>query len=172
MRLVNVVIPPQLRQLVLPNSQERYFGLHWKMERDELQVITAQGACTGSHRAYLAFHNHPRNFPALRDCNLGSSDAAAREMLLIDWQERRAYIAALAEGRTFLAQQNSRVPASSRSSNPAQSLAAALIQLDREVRGIDEISRWLDSQMHSLPHEDHHRAEVALLLRRLQGGAV
>ncbi len=172
MKPVNVELPPQLRGLVLSDSQERYFGLHWATDRDELWVTTPRGTRVGSHRVYLAFHNHPRNFPALRDHKLGSSDQAAQEMLILDWQERLAYVAALTAAQAFFSQQPSSDRLVSEQTSQGLTLAAALVRLDQEARGVEEMSRWLDDQMYSLPCQDRERAQVALLLRRLQGGAV
>ncbi len=170
MRPLNVAVPPRFCELVLPDYRGRYLGLHWLMSADELQVTIPHGAHAGSRRAYQAFVHHPRNFAALQGCKLGSTDSTAREMLILDRQDLRAHVVSLAQGRAFL---NRQAPQSELLTlQPRSTLTSELIRIDREARAIDQMLRWLDGQISDLSAQEQSQAQVALLLRRLQGGAV
>ena len=99
---------PQLTQLDIPvppapileqavgyenTHNARYLSLWWEPAGDEAMVSDGFVTFTGHWAGYLAFIHHKLLYHHLAIYNLGSSDDPAEYRLVVDLQERKAYIA-------------------------------------------------------------------------------
>ncbi len=75
------------------NKGARYLALWWEPGGDEAMVSDGYVTFTGHWPGYLAYIHHPSVYPYLVTYNLGSSDDLAEYRLVIDLQERQAFIA-------------------------------------------------------------------------------
>ncbi len=96
--LVSLPIPvppaPLLERAVgYQREQEAHFlALWWEPCGDEVMVSDGIVSFTGHWPGYLTYVQHPRIYPHLAAYNLGSSECEAEYRLVIDRQDRAAYI--------------------------------------------------------------------------------
>jgi hypothetical protein len=102
---LNVPVPPSLARLCGYPGEARYVGLCWQPCGDECEFDDGRSCGTGSWQFYLGFTQHRAVAPALAPFDLGSSDAEPTHLLVIDGQERKAFVADLRTGREFLRRQ-------------------------------------------------------------------
>ncbi len=104
---LSIPVPPDplLEQALGYNRQARFFATWWQPEGDEAMFSDGIVSGTGLWIGYLAYVQHDRVFAGLAHYDLGGSDRPAKHWLVIDRQERKAYIAWPAEAREFLAHQ-------------------------------------------------------------------
>jgi hypothetical protein len=102
---LDVPVPPGLARLCGYPGEARYVGFCWQPCGDECEFDDGRSCGTGSWQPYLAFTQHRAVAPALAPFDLGSSDAEPAHLLVIDGQERKAFVADLRTGREFLRRQ-------------------------------------------------------------------
>ncbi len=68
-------------------------------------VSDGRTTATGEWQGFLAYVQHPVIYPTLYRFDLGSSETEAKAWLVIDRQERKAWIAKPSDARAFLAHQ-------------------------------------------------------------------
>lgn len=97
-KLISLPIPvpsaPLLERAVgYQREQEaRFLALWWEPCGDEVMVSDGYVSFTGHWPGYLTYVQHQRIYPHLAAYNLGSSECEAEYRLVIDRQERAAYI--------------------------------------------------------------------------------
>jgi hypothetical protein len=106
--LIRRTMNPQLTQLDIPvppapileqavgyenTRNARYLSLWWEPAGDEAMVSDGFVTFTGHWAGYLAFIHHKSIYYHLAIYNLGSSDDPAEYRLVVDLQDRKAYIA-------------------------------------------------------------------------------
>ena len=87
------------------NKGARYLALWWEPAGDEAMVSDGYVTFTGHWPGYLAYVHHPSVYPYLVTYNLGSSDDLAEYRLVIDLQERQAFVCPSQEAVNLLASQ-------------------------------------------------------------------
>ena len=87
------------------NKGARYLALWWEPAGDEAMVSDGYVTFTGHWPGYLAYVRHPCVYPYLVTYNLGSSDDLAEYRLVIDLQERQAFVCPSQEAVNLLASQ-------------------------------------------------------------------
>ena len=87
------------------NKGARYLALWWEPGGDEAMVSDGYITFTGHWPGYLAYVHHPSVYPYLVTYNLGSSDDLAEYRLVIDLQERQAFVRPSQEAVNLLASQ-------------------------------------------------------------------
>ena len=96
MAVAAIPVPPSpvLEQAVgyENNKGARYLALWWEPGGDEAMVSDGYVTFTGHWPGYLAYVHHPSVYPYLVTYNLGSSDDLAEYRLVIDLQERQAFV--------------------------------------------------------------------------------
>jgi hypothetical protein len=104
---LTIPVPPDplLEQALGYTGQARFMATWWEPCGDEAMVSDGQTTATGEWQGFLAYTQHPRIRPALFGFDLGSSETQAEAWLVIDRQERKAWIAKPKDARAFLAQQ-------------------------------------------------------------------
>lgn len=106
---IDAPIPPEpiLENAVGYHNQRgvRHIALWWEPAGDEVMISDGFVTFTGHWSGYLAFIHHPKVYPHLAKYPLGSSDEPARARLVIDLQNRQAFIAPVKEAERFLAAQ-------------------------------------------------------------------
>jgi hypothetical protein len=94
---LNIPVPPApILELAVgyENTRKaRYLALWWEPAGDEAMVSDGFVTFTGNWPGYLAFIHHKLIYHHLVIYSLGSSDDSAEYRLVIDLQERKAYIA-------------------------------------------------------------------------------
>ena len=100
--LLAVPVPPNFAEALGYTGNGRFVGCYWQVMGDEAQLDDGRLDMTGEWDAYLAFVQHPKVYPAVRSYRLGSSDTEARDMLIIDRQEHRLYVAPRNVAAAFL----------------------------------------------------------------------
>ncbi len=83
----------------------RYLALWWTALGDEVMVSDGFVTFTGNWQGYLAYVHYHTIYPTLRRFELGSSEEEARDRLVIDLLERKAWLGAILETEHFLASQ-------------------------------------------------------------------
>jgi hypothetical protein len=115
---------------------------------------------TGTPYGLLAFWRHPAVAPHLRDADLGSSEQDGTQRLVIDRQERRAYLASSATARSVVCGQWPAEPAVELTreewdavverirlamlNRPIPSIADLMRQLQEHSRLVADMIRFLD----------------------------
>lgn len=104
---LSIPVPPGplLEQALGYTGQARFFAAWWEPCGDEAMVSDGCTTATGEWQGFLAYVQHPIIRPALYRVDLGSSETEAKAWLVIDRQERKAWIAKPQDARKFLAQQ-------------------------------------------------------------------
>ena len=80
----------------------RYLSLWWEPAGDEVMVSDGFVTFTGHWAGYLAFIHHKLIYHHLAIYNLGSSNDPAEYRLVVDLQERKAYIAKTRDAETVV----------------------------------------------------------------------
>ncbi len=99
---LHVPAPPNLAEALGYTGNGRFVGCYWQVMGDEAQLDDGRLDMTGEWDAYLAFVQHPKVYPAVRSYRLGSSDTEARDMLIIDREEHKVYVARRLVAAAFL----------------------------------------------------------------------
>ena len=185
-----IPVPPQLEEALGYEGDARWVAFYWTPAGDEAMYDDGQCSGDGDWMGYLAYVDHPavaihllRPCPAclgrgttndlenepcdfcdgagLLPLNLGSSDFEADHWLVIDRQERRAYVAPVDVAASFLRQQWPELPqpsltpdrwgdlvcrlqaelTSALAQRPAPEDVEAMIQ--RQQKTISEMLDWL-----------------------------
>ncbi len=104
---LSIPVPPGplLEQALGYTGQARFFAAWWEPCGDEAMVSDGCTTATGEWQGFLAYVQHPSIYPALVRIDLGSSETEAQAWLVIDRQERKAWIAKPKDARAFLGQQ-------------------------------------------------------------------
>ena len=104
---LSIPVPPDplLEQALGYTGQARFFATWWEPCGDEAIISDGRTTATGEWQGFLAYVQHPIIYPALYRIDLGSSETEAKAWLVIDQQERKAWIATPKDARSFLAQQ-------------------------------------------------------------------
>ncbi len=104
---LSIPVPPDplLEQALGYNGQARFFAAWWEPCGDEAMVSDGRTTATGEWQGFLAYIQHPIIYPALYRVDLGSSETEAKAWLVIDRQERKAWIAKPQDARAFLSAQ-------------------------------------------------------------------
>lgn len=104
---LSIPVPPEpiLEQALGYTGQARFMGTWWEPCGDEAMVSDGRITATGEWQGFLAYVHHPLIRPTLFTFDLGSSESEAEVWLVIDRQERKAWIAKPKDARTFLAHQ-------------------------------------------------------------------
>ncbi len=123
--LIRRTMNPQLTQLDIPvppapileqavgyenTHNARYLALWWEPAGDEAMVSDGFTTFTGHWAGYLAFIHYKSIYHHLAIYNLGSSDDPAEYRLVVDLQERKAYIAKTCDAETVVAGQWEVIP--------------------------------------------------------------
>ncbi len=105
--ILSIPVPPEplLEQALGYTGQARFFAAWWEPCGDEAMVSDGCTTATGEWQGFLAYVQHPIIYPALVHFDLGSSETEAQAWLVIDRQERKAWIAKPKDARAFLSQQ-------------------------------------------------------------------
>jgi hypothetical protein len=102
---LSIPVPPGLARLCGYPGETRYVGLCRQPCGDECEFDDGRTSGTGRQWPYLAYTQHRSVAPALARFDLGSSDAEPEHLLVIDGEERKAFVADLRTGRDFLRRQ-------------------------------------------------------------------
>jgi len=148
--LIPLAIPvppdPLLEQAVGYTRKARFFATWWQPEGDEAMVSDGIVTATGQWMGYLAYVEHSRVYPGLMTYELGASDCSAEFWLVIDREERKAFVARPWEAQKFLASQ---WPETSISLKPEQmdELIAALDRWLSEDRNatVGDVLEWMEA---------------------------
>jgi hypothetical protein len=158
--------PPMLEAAVGYAGAADYVALYWEPCGDDACYDDGALSGDGSSAAFLAFARHPAVAPWLAPYDLGSSDATAREWLLVDRRARRLYVGPRADVAAVLRRQDGRPDPAEPSEPASPELLAALAQIpfeevrvdqgrlaalvrarmERQARQVDELVRWLDAR--------------------------
>ncbi|HWP45247.1 MAG TPA: hypothetical protein VNO14_18540 [Blastocatellia bacterium] len=106
MNYLKVHVPEELEAAVGYKGQARYLAMYWTPAGDEAMIDDGEVAFDGNWHAYLAFIEHPYIRPHLFGAQLGNSDEEARQILIIDRENRSLAIAEWREGHRFLIDQH------------------------------------------------------------------
>ena len=148
--LIPLAIPvppdPLLEKALGYTRQARFFATWWQPEGDEAMVSDGAVTATGQWMGYLAYVQHPRVHPALGNYELGGSDGSAEFWLVIDREERKAFVARPREAQKFLAGQ---WPEAAVSLKPEQ-MNALMEALDRWLAEshnatVGEVLEWMEA---------------------------
>ena len=115
--------PPMLEAAVGYAGAADYVALYWEPCGDDAYYDDGALSGDGSSAAFLAFARHPAVAPRLAPYDLGSSDALAREWLLVDRRARRLYVGPRADVAAVLRAQAGRP----QDDEPATPLSAELV---------------------------------------------
>jgi hypothetical protein len=107
----------------------RYFATWWQPEGDEAMISDGFVTAMGQWIGFLAYVEHPRIDPELSHYELGASDCPAQFWLVIDREDRKAYVARPADAQKFLVSQW-----------PEEATLLNPVQLDQILEALD---RWL-----------------------------
>lgn len=102
---LSIPVPPQLEAVVGYPGDARWFALSWTCLGDTVLYDDSRSSGTGHGWGYLGFVRHPSVAPHLCELDLGSSEQDGRQRLVIDRQERRAFVADATSARSFLRKQ-------------------------------------------------------------------
>jgi hypothetical protein len=152
--LLTVPVPPNLAEALGYAGTARWIGCYWTPYGDEVVWDDGRVDATGEWDAYLAFTQHPKVYPAVRSYRLGSSEDEARDMLIIDREEHKAYIAPRALAAALLDAQWPPLPQIETVPMSAEALNAQLLEAlnldawteERVVVSEDEITRRMEAR--------------------------
>ena len=145
---IDMPVPPDplLEQALGYTRQARYIATWWQPEGDEAMISDGIVTATGQWMGYLAYIEHPRVYPALTPYELGASDCPAEFWLVIDRDERKAFVARPWEAQKFLSRQ---WPEAQISLKPEQmgDLMEALDRWLAEDRNatVGEVLEWMEA---------------------------
>ena len=118
-----VPVPPMLEEAVGYPGDAAFLALYWTPLGDEVIYEDGVRSGTGAWAPFLAFKRHPAVAPVLAPYDLGSSDAEARDWLLLDRRARRLYVGPRADVAAVLRAQAGRP----QDDEPATPLSAELV---------------------------------------------
>jgi hypothetical protein len=132
----------------------RWIGCYWTPYGDEVVWDDGRVDATGEWDAYLAFTQHPKVSPAVRSYRLGSSEDEAHDMLIIDREEHKVYVARRNVAATFLDAQWPPLPQLEALPMSADELNAQFLEAlnldswteERIVVDEDEITRRMEAR--------------------------
>lgn len=101
---LNIAVPPApiLENALGYQGEARWMATYWEPGGDEAMVSDGQISMTGEWEGFLEY---TRRCPELREHELGNSDEVAQEWLVIDREERKAYVAPSREAEKLLRSQ-------------------------------------------------------------------
>ena len=162
-----ISVPPvPLLERAVGYSNERharFLALWWEPCGDEAMVSDGFVTFTGHWPGYLAFVQHPAVASHLAGYDLGSSEAPAIHRLLIDLQERTAFIATGAEVERFLANQWAHEQSSqpttlfvedldvllkewTESKQDLPTMEEVMRRMEEDQKAVQTLHTWLDDQ--------------------------
>lgn len=169
MAMATIPVPPSpvLEQAVgyENNKGARYLALWWEPGGDEAMVSDGYVTFTGHWPGYRTYVHHPTVYPYLATYNLGSSEDLAEYRLIIDLQERQAFVCPSQEAVKLLASQweteTDHLETVTLSSKDLEDLFKEFVdqvlvpptmdELERQIEAdriaVETLSRWLDSQI-------------------------
>jgi hypothetical protein len=169
MAMATIPVPPSpvLEQAVgyENNKGARYLALWWEPGGDEAMVSDGYVTSPGHWPGYLAYVHHPSVYPHLATYNLGSSDDLAEYRLIIDLQERQAFIFRSQEAINLLASQweteTDHLETVTLSSKDIEDLFKEFVdqvfvpptideleqRMEADRIAVETLSRWLNSQL-------------------------
>jgi hypothetical protein len=166
MTRLTIPVPPAaiLEQAVgyRNERQARFLALWWEPCGDEAMVSDGFITFTGHWPGYLAYVQHKTVHPHLAAYNLGSSEEPADHRLVIDLQERQAWIAPARAVERLLMAQWQKEPV------PVVSLSPAPVDLEKWIEGLIE-KNPVPSMADLMRRMNEDRQHVALLQRWLDG---
>ena len=145
-------------------SNARYLALGWEPAGDEAMVSDGFVTFTGHWAGYLAFIHHKSIYHHLAIYNLGSSDDPAEYRLVVDLQERKAYIAKTSDAEIVVTGQWEVIPNLAGqvllSSDDFENLLQNFIEqtqfipsieevrqrMDKDHQAVESLLRWLDTR--------------------------
>lgn len=147
------------------NRDAHYLALWWEPAGDEAMVSDGFVTFTGHWPGYLAYVHHAAVYPFVASYNLGSSDNQAEYRLVIDLQERKAYVAKSRDAEKVLAGQWSQEtlqtePISLSAEDievllqgfeeqnlPLPTIDELRNQIEEDRKAVETLTRWLDNRM-------------------------
>ncbi len=150
-------VPPNMEKALGYERDARYVAFYWTPAGDQAMYDDGEISGTGEWPAWLDFTQHPLVDPHLQRYDFGSSDFEADDYLLLDRQERKAYVAPVHVARDFLAAQHPPRPRVNLTATPdalrsalAQTLQVDMAQVEAQAQVAQEehlaMLRWLDQQ--------------------------
>lgn len=165
---LNIPVPPVpiLEQAVgYENTRDaRYLALWWEPSGDEAMVSDGFVTFTGHWPGYLAYIHHTSVYCFLSPYNLGSLEDPAEYRLMIDLEERTAYIAQSSESEKILSAQwkqevTQTEPVSISSEELEELIQSFLVEtetlpsmeellrsMDENRKAVDALTWWLDDR--------------------------
>lgn len=141
----------------------RYLALWWEPCGDEAMVSDGLVTFTGLWPGYLAFVQHRAVHPQVAAYNLGSSEDPAEYRLVIDLDERLAFIAPCREAERLVTFQWGNPQEKPVTISPAEmetwladlteqlsyfpSMDELLSQMAEDQKHVDTLQHWLDEQI-------------------------
>jgi len=141
----------------------RYLALWWEPCGDEAMVSDGFVTFTGLWPGYLAFVQHRAVHPKVAAYNLGSSEEPAEYRLVIDLDERLAFIAPCREAERLVTSQWGNPQEKPVTISPAEmetwladlaeqlshfpSMDELLSQMAEDQKHVETLQHWLDEQI-------------------------
>jgi hypothetical protein len=101
-----ITASPSLEAALGVEGDMRFWGTYWTPSGDEAMIDTGRSLYDGNSHAYLLFTDHPYAAPHLEPFNLGSSECAAKYILIVDRHTRDVFVTGIGQGQTFLRAQH------------------------------------------------------------------
>lgn len=167
MTKLNIPVPPApvLEQAVGYRNYRgaRYLALWWEPCGDEAMVSDGLLTFTGLWPGYLAFVQHRAVHPQVAAYNLGSSEEPAEYRLVIDLDQRLAFIAPCREAEGLVTSQWGNPQEKPVTISPAEmetwladlteqlshfpSMDELLRQIAEDQKHVETLQHWLDEQI-------------------------
>jgi len=167
MTQLNIPVPPApvLEQAVGYRNYRgaRYLALWWEPCGDETMVSDGLVTLTGHWPGYLAYLQHRTVHPQLAAYNLGSSEDPAEYRLVIDLDQRLAFIAPCREAERLVTSQWGNPQEKPVTISPAEmetwladlteqlshfpSMDELLSQMTEDQKQVETLQHWLDDQI-------------------------
>lgn len=152
-------VPSVFEEALGYDGEARFVAFYWTPVGDEAMFDDGRSGGTGDWMGFLAYVERPSidaslhvpvapGSPEYVCINLGSSEFEADWWLVVDREERRAYLAPVAEAREFLAQQWPPAPEYSEEEVEAifEALQCAVAQMNVEPPDEQEIKAAIRRQ--------------------------
>ena len=101
-----ITASPSLEAALGVEGDMRFWGTYWTPSGDEALIDTGRSLYDGNSHAYLLFTDHPYAAPHLEPFNLGSSECAAKYILIVDRHTRDVFVTGIGQGQKFLRAQH------------------------------------------------------------------
>jgi len=167
MTQLNIPVPPApvLEQAVGYQNYRgaRYLALWWEPCGDEVMVSDGLVTFTGLWPGYLAYVQHRAVHPQVASYNLGSSEEPAEYRLVIDLDQRLAFIAPCREAERLVTSQWGNPQEKPVTISPAEmetwladlteqlshfpSMDELLSQMTEDQKQVETLQHWLDDQI-------------------------